>query len=112
MSVTLKTNLIDVDEQQLIFHLHNEQISYILGVETGNVLAHLYFGPRVRAYHGERRYPRIDRGFSGNLPDTLDRTYSRFLKLRILLNQVVNWSGNALEANVLCTLIKSCESKV
>jgi len=77
MSVTLKPNLIDVDEQQLVFHLHNEQISYILGVETGNVLAHLYFGPRVRDYHGERRYPRIDRGFSGNLPDTLDRTYSK-----------------------------------
>lgn len=36
----------------------------------------------------------------------------RFLKARILLNQVVKGSGNALEANVLCTLIKSWESKV
>ncbi|MDN5973636.1 MAG: alpha-galactosidase, partial [Lactiplantibacillus plantarum] len=77
MAVTLQQTLIDIDEEQLVFHLHNDQISYILGVETGNVLAHLYFGPRVRGYHGERQYPRIDRGFSGNLPNTTDRSYSK-----------------------------------
>lgn len=77
MAVTLQQTLINIDEQHLVFHLHNDQISYILGVETGGVLAHLYFGPRVRGYHGERQYPRIDRGFSGNLPNTTDRTYSK-----------------------------------
>lgn len=69
--------LIHIDEEQLIFHLQNSQISYVLGVETGGVLAHLYFGPRIQRYHGERYYPRIDRGFSGNLPGSLDRTYSK-----------------------------------
>lgn len=35
MAVTLQQTLIDIDEEQLVFHLHNDQISYILGVETG-----------------------------------------------------------------------------
>ncbi|MFC6181695.1 alpha-galactosidase [Lactiplantibacillus daowaiensis] len=70
-------DLITVDESNLTFHLHNQTTSYVLGVETGAILTHLYFGSRIKQYHGERRYPRIDRGFSGNLPESLDRTYSK-----------------------------------
>ena len=51
------TKLIEVDEQQQIFHLHNEQISYLLTVEAGQTLSHLYFGKRVRGYHGQLTYP-------------------------------------------------------
>lgn len=68
--------LIEYDAQNQIFHLHNHDVSYLLSVEEGNVLAHLYFGAAVRHYHGQLRYPRADRGFSGNLPGSLDRTYS------------------------------------
>lgn len=69
--------LITFDKKNKIFHLHNDQISYLLAVEDGGTLCHLYFGKKVNNYHGELRYPRVDRGFSGNLPGSLDRTFSR-----------------------------------
>lgn len=69
--------LINYDEKNKVFHLHNDQISYLLAVEEGKTLAHLYFGKAIKNYHGELRYPRVDRGFSGNLPGSLDRTFSR-----------------------------------
>ncbi len=68
--------LIEFDEKNKVFHLHNDKISYILSVEEGGYLSHLYFGKKVNGYHGQLRYPRVDRGFSGNLPESLDRTYS------------------------------------
>lgn len=70
------SNLIDFDEKHQVFHLHNSKISYIFSVVDGGLLNHLYYGKRVNEYHGERAYPRIDRGFSGNLPGSLDRTFS------------------------------------
>uniref|UniRef100_UPI003F56F9CA alpha-galactosidase n=2 Tax=Lactobacillus acidophilus TaxID=1579 RepID=UPI003F56F9CA len=69
--------LINFDEKNQVFHLHNDQISYLLSVEDGKTLAHLYFGKAIKEYHGQIRYPRVDRGFSGNLPGSLDRTFSR-----------------------------------
>ncbi len=69
--------LINFDEKNKVFHLHNDQISYLLAVEDGNTLAHVYFGKTIKQYHGQLRYPRVDRGFSGNLPSSLDRTFSR-----------------------------------
>lgn len=69
--------LINYDEKNRVFHLHNDQISYLLAVEDGKTLAHLYFGKAIKNYHGQLRYPRVDRGFSGNLPGSLDRTFSR-----------------------------------
>lgn len=68
--------LIEFDEKNKVFHLHNDKISYLFGIEEGGYLSHLYFGKRVLGYHGQLRYPRVDRGFSGNLPGSLDRTYS------------------------------------
>ncbi|MFT8842752.1 MAG: alpha-galactosidase [Schleiferilactobacillus harbinensis] len=61
-------DLIAFDAKTQVFHLHNQQISYIFAIEDGGVLGHLYFGQAVAGYHGERRYPRKDRGFAGNLP--------------------------------------------
>ena len=46
-------NLITVDEENKVFHLHNKQISYLFSVEQGATLAHLYFGKRIRKYHGQ-----------------------------------------------------------
>ena len=69
--------LITFDEKQKVFHLSNSQISYLFSVEAGATLSHLYFGQAVKAYHGQLRYPRLDRGFSGNLPGSKDRTFSR-----------------------------------
>lgn len=70
-------DLITFDEKNKVFHLHNDDISYLMSVEDGDTLSHLYFGKRVKNYHGQLRYPRVDRGFSGNLPGSLDRTFSR-----------------------------------
>lgn len=69
--------LISFDEKNKVFHLRNDQISYLLSIEDGKTLAHLYFGKAIKEYHGQLRYPRVDRGFSGNLPGSLDRTFSR-----------------------------------
>ncbi|MCT3399988.1 alpha-galactosidase [Lentilactobacillus hilgardii] len=69
--------LIDFDDGQKIFHLHNGDISYIISVEQGGLLSHLYFGRYVSDYHGGRKYPRMDRGHSGNLPGSKDRTFSK-----------------------------------
>ena len=70
-------NLITFDEKNKVFHLHNDQISYLISIEDGGTLSHLYFGKSIKAYHGELQYPRLDRGFSGNLPGSLDRTFSK-----------------------------------
>ncbi|SCC06279.1 alpha-galactosidase [Weissella bombi] len=69
-------NLIVFDNQTKSFHLHNDEISYVLGIEEGGILAHLYYGQRIKQYHGQLKNPRLDRGFSDNLPGSLDRTYS------------------------------------
>jgi alpha-galactosidase len=69
-------HLITFDQENKIFNLSNDKITYLLGIEEGNVLAHIYFGKKVSGYHNQFKYPRLDRGFSGNLPGSLDRTYS------------------------------------
>lgn len=69
--------MITFDEKQRVFNLSNSSISYLFSIEEGGLLSHLYYGPKIRHYHGERRYPRVDRGFSGNLPQSMDRTYSK-----------------------------------
>ena len=51
------SELIEFDEKQQVFHLHNQEISYIFSVVKGGTLSHLYFGKRVRGYHGELAYP-------------------------------------------------------
>lgn len=68
--------MIQFDKKTQTFHLSNETISYILGIEEGNTLAHLYFGEKITRYHGNFRYPRLDRSFSPNLPNASDRSFS------------------------------------
>ena len=69
--------MINFDEKTKVFHLKNKYVSYLFAIEEGGLLSHLYYGPAIREYHGERFYPRVDRGFSGNLPKSMDRTYSK-----------------------------------
>ncbi len=59
-----------------IFHLRNEKISYVMMIEENGYLAHLYFGKSVKHYSGFRTYPRIDRSFSPNPPESKDRLLS------------------------------------
>ncbi|HEM3176959.1 TPA: alpha-galactosidase [Streptococcus suis] len=70
-------SMIHYDKEQQVFHLSNERISYLLGVEECGLLSHLYFGKKIKRYHGQMRYPRIDRGFSGNVLNNADRRLSK-----------------------------------
>jgi alpha-galactosidase len=66
---------ISFDPTQQIFHLKNQQISYIIGIEKGKYITHRYFGQTIAHYHGCNQLQQIDRGFATN-PYTEDRTFS------------------------------------
>ncbi|KAF1301987.1 alpha-galactosidase [Candidatus Enterococcus willemsii] len=68
--------MITYNEQTQTFHLKNNKISYILGIEENNYLTHLYFGKKINHYSGNYRYPRTDRSFSPNAPNAVDRLLS------------------------------------
>ncbi|WP_188351177.1 alpha-galactosidase [Leuconostoc pseudomesenteroides] len=72
------------DEQQQVFHLSNQQVSYLIQIEDGGVLSHLYFGKKISGYHGSRLYLRLDRGFSPNLAGEPHQTDRRFSKDTLL----------------------------
>ena len=68
---------IHYNETKQQFHLQNQAISYVFGVEEKAILSHLYFGKRIDSYQGGRRYPRLERSFSTNFQNVIDRNYSR-----------------------------------
>lgn len=68
--------MISFDQTNGIFHLSNSKISYLMQIEEGNTLSHLYYGAPIPSYSGIRSYPRMDRSFSPNLPDAQDRLFS------------------------------------
>lgn len=68
---------IEFDETTKVFHLYNGKISYLLMVEELGILSHLYFGKKISAYHGGRKYPRFERSFSTNFAEITHRNYSR-----------------------------------
>ena len=81
--------VITFDNTQRTFHLRNETISYLMSIEEGEILSHLYFGKRVTGYHGSRHYPRYERGLSPNLagrPGEVDRFYSKDVLPQEFLN--------------------------
>lgn len=43
--------MIEIIQENGLLHLRNGQISYVMAVMRENVLAHLYFGPRLAALH-------------------------------------------------------------
>ncbi len=63
------------DAAQNFFHLSNNEISYIIGVEKEQYLTHRYFGPRLAEYHQVNQLQMIDRGFATN-PISEERTFS------------------------------------
>lgn len=65
------------NQETQVFHLHNNEISYIAQIEEDGVLHHLYFGKAVQHYTGNKNYLRRDRGFSGNVPGNAERAYSK-----------------------------------
>lgn len=73
----MEQNFITFSETTQTFHLHNNEISYIIKIEEDGVLNHLYFGKAMKHYSGHKTYPRRDRGFSGNVPGNLERAYSK-----------------------------------
>lgn len=68
--------MIYFDKEQQVFHLSNKKISYLIAIEENNYLSHLYFGKKINQYSGNHRYPRIDRSFSPNPPNSIDRNLS------------------------------------
>ncbi|WP_313631204.1 alpha-galactosidase [Enterococcus devriesei] len=73
----MTNQLITFDKQEQVFHLKNNEISYILKIEEDGVLNHLYFGKKINHYSGHKGYLRRDRGFSGNVPGNNERAYSK-----------------------------------
>lgn len=63
------------DAAQNFFHLSNNEISYIIGIEKEQYLTHRYFGPRLAEYHQVNQLQMIDRGFATN-PISEERTFS------------------------------------
>jgi alpha-galactosidase len=72
-----RATLITFDTNEKVFHLTNQKISYLFQVEESDILAHIYFGKKIQKYHHHKKYPRRDRGFSGNVPLNDDRSYSK-----------------------------------
>ncbi|WP_291292535.1 alpha-galactosidase [Enterococcus sp.] len=68
--------MIHFDKKNQIFHLSNQQVSYVIQIEEGGNLAHLYFGKQLNQYSGHYRYPRFDRSFSPNPAGSTDRLFS------------------------------------
>lgn len=68
--------MIHFDKKNQIFHLSNNKISYVMQIEEGGNLAHIYFGKKIAHYSGHYRYPRFDRSFSPNPAGSQDRLFS------------------------------------
>lgn len=67
--------MITFDEAQQFFHLKNDQVSYIIGIEKGKYLTHRYFGPALTSYHGSNQLQLIGWGFATN-PIPEERNFS------------------------------------
>lgn len=68
--------MISFDQEKHVFHLSNNKVSYLMQVEEDNILSHLYYGPALPSYSNLRKYPRMNRSFSPNLPDAQNRLFS------------------------------------
>lgn len=69
--------MITWNTEQQTFHLHNQYISYVLGIEHQRYLVHCYWGKRVATFNQYHDYPKLDRSsFSPTPADWPDRTFS------------------------------------
>lgn len=63
------------DDNMQCFHLSNQQISYIIGIERGRYLIHRYWGKKLPSYAGSNQLNFKDWGFASN-PFPEDRGFS------------------------------------
>lgn len=65
------------NEREKIFHLSNDQISYVMAIAHDRYLTHGYWGKRVAAWSQGYDYPALDRSsFSPTPANWPDRTFS------------------------------------
>ena len=72
---------ISFEEEQQVFHLYNDKISYVIQVEKQRYLKHCYYGKRIKRWRGGIKDYYYDRGFCAN-PVEEDRTFSLDTQLR------------------------------
>ena len=72
---------ISFEEEQQVFHLSNDKISYVIQVEKQRYLKHCYYGKRIKKWRGGIKDYYYDRGFCAN-PVQEDRTFSLDTQLR------------------------------
>ena len=72
---------ISFEEEQQVFHLYNDKISYVIQVEKQRYLKHCYYGKRIKRWHSCIKDYYYDRGFCAN-PIAEDRTFSLDTQLR------------------------------
>lgn len=72
---------ISFEEEQQVFHLYNDKISYVIQVEKQRYLKHCYYGKRIKRWHSGIKDYYYDRGFCAN-PIEEDRTFSLDTQLR------------------------------
>lgn len=69
--------MISWNAEQQSFHLHNDQISYVLGIAHDRYLVHCYWGKRIARCSQPHDYPKLDRSsFSPTPSGWPDRTFS------------------------------------
>lgn len=63
--------------EQQVFHLQNQHISYVLGIEHQRYLVHCYWGKRISEFNQFHDYPQLDRSsFSPTPAGWPDRKFS------------------------------------
>ena len=66
---------ISFEEEQQIFHLYNDKISYVIQVEKQRYLKHCYYGKRIKRWYSRIKDYYYDRGSCAK-PVAVDRTLS------------------------------------
>ena len=62
------------DKQKSQFHLHNEKISYIMGLEHDKYLIQIYWGERIKDFLQDNPYPNVSRSSFSPNPSGLEQT--------------------------------------
>lgn len=69
--------MITWNAEKQFFHLHNQQVSYVLGLAHQRYVVHYYWGKRIAEFSQADDYPKLDRSsFSPTPAGWPDRTFS------------------------------------
>ncbi len=83
------------NKKQQVFHLKNEKVSYIIGIEKNRYLSHLYFGAPLTSYHRVNQAYLVERSFAPYF-DPQDKNYATGT---MLLENSTNGGGDYRVAN-------------